>query len=224
MNKNKFKLIVWDFDGVIADTEKLWLQNRQMMLNEAFGLNWDFETTNEHLGGMSDKTKRIVLEQAGIITDDNFWQEAINIDLEIMEKGFALTKNIEEIFKIKEFAQCIATGGIRSKTERKIEIVGIEKYFPMHKVFTADMVEHGKPEPDLFLLAARTKGYNPQDCVVIEDSIAGMTAGIRAGMTVVAYTEYEINKNLEYYQKIRDLGVEHISDNMEDIKNFLLKS
>lgn len=223
MNKNKFKLIVWDFDGVIADTEKLWLQNRQMMLNEAFGLNWDFETTNEHLGGMSDKTKRIVLEQAGIITDDDFWQEAINIDLEIMEKGFALTKSIEEIFKLKEFVQCIASGGFKFNTEQKIKFVGIEKYFPMNKVFTADMVEHGKPGPDLFLLAAMTMGYEPQDCVVIEDSIAGMTAGIRAGMTVVAYTEYEDNKNFDYFQKIRNLGVEYIFDNMKEIKAFLFQ-
>lgn len=223
MNKSKFKLIVWDFDGVIADTEKLWLQNRQMMLNETFGLNWDFETTNQHIGGMSDKTKKTVLAEKGIETDDSFWQEALKVDLEIMAKGFALTSGIEEIFKLEEFSQCIATGGIRSKTEIKIETVGIEKYFPMSKVFTADMVDYGKPAPDLFLLAAKTMGFEPKDCVVIEDSLAGMTAGLRAGMTVMAFTEYEMNNNPKYHQKIRDLGVEYIFDNMTDVKDFLVK-
>lgn len=52
------KLIIWDFDGVIADSEKLWLETRQEMINQKFGLNWDFDTANKHMGGMSDKTKR----------------------------------------------------------------------------------------------------------------------------------------------------------------------
>jgi beta-phosphoglucomutase-like phosphatase (HAD superfamily) len=58
MAKNKFKLIIWDFDGVIADTEKLWLINRQKLLNAEFGLDWDFATTNHYLGGMSDKNQK----------------------------------------------------------------------------------------------------------------------------------------------------------------------
>lgn len=52
------KLIIWDFDGVISDTEKLWVENRRRMLNEKFGLNWDFATANRYLGGRSDKTKK----------------------------------------------------------------------------------------------------------------------------------------------------------------------
>ena len=60
MDECSKKLIIWDFDGVMADTEKLWLENRRQMINEKFGLNWDFDTTNKHLGGMSDKTKRPV--------------------------------------------------------------------------------------------------------------------------------------------------------------------
>ena len=48
------------------------------------------------------------------------------------------------------------------------------------------MVEHGKPEPDLFLLAARKMGAEPENCVVIEDSLAGMKAGLKANMNVIA--------------------------------------
>ena len=46
MDECSKKLIIWDFDGVMADTEKLWLENRRQMINEKFGLNWDFDTTN----------------------------------------------------------------------------------------------------------------------------------------------------------------------------------
>ena len=70
------KLIIWDFDGVVSDTEKLWLKTRQEMLNELYGIKMDFETVNFYMGGRSDKTKRENLDKAGIITDDYFWEES----------------------------------------------------------------------------------------------------------------------------------------------------
>lgn len=219
----KQKLIIWDFDGVIADTEKLWVQNRMEMLNEKFGLNWNFETAYKIIGGMSDKTKRETLETLGISTDDDFWQEAMRQDMLTMQKGFALTPGIEDIFKLEFFEQCIATGGVFKKTEKKIEMVGIGKYFPPEKVFTADLVEYGKPEPDLFLLAADTMGYKPENCIVIEDSLAGMYAGLRAKMTTIAFTGYEANASEHYLQKIKEAGIKYIFSSMIEIKKFLLQ-
>lgn len=217
MTQYKFKLIIWDFDGVIADTEHLWVKNRQKMLNDKFNLDWDFATANKHLGGMSDKTKRLNLDKLGIKTDDKFWEDALAADYETMHKGFCLTKGIEKIFKDKNFKQCIATGGIRSKTAEKIKTVKIGSLFPDEKIFTADMVEHGKPEPDLFWLAAKKMGEQPEDCVVIEDSLPGMTAALRAGMTAVAYVGCEMNNNREYVEKIKKLGVKYVFDNMDEL-------
>lgn len=221
MTQHKFKLIIWDFDGVIADTEHLWVKNRQKMLNEKFNLGWDFATANKYLGGMSDKTKRLNLDKLGIKTDDKFWEDALAADYETMHKGFCLTKGIEKIFNDKNFKQCIATGGIRSKTAEKIKTVKIGSLFPDEKIFTADMVEHGKPEPDLFWLAAKTMEEQPENCVVIEDSLPGMTAALRAGMTAVAYIGCEMNNNPEYVEKIKKLGVKYIFDNMDELYAWL---
>ena len=215
------KLVIWDFDGVISDTEKLWLQTRLELLNRDFNLNWNFETVNNHLGGMSDKTKRENLDKLGIITDDAFWDEAMKIDVEKINRGLEPTDGIIDIFKDKNFDQCIATGGILSKTILKIKATGIEKYIPLQNIFTADMVERGKPEPDLFLLAAQKMGYNPQDCIVIEDSIAGMTAGLKAGMTVAAFLGFDMNNNPQYIRKVTDLGIKNIFFDMKDLHRFL---
>ncbi len=115
MPQQHIKLIIWDFDGVIADTEKLWLLNRQKLINEELNLPWSFEQTNKHLGGMSDKTKKEVLDAMNIKTDHHFWNKAAELDSQTMEQGFALMPHIEDIFNLKQFKQCIATGGIRSK-------------------------------------------------------------------------------------------------------------
>lgn len=177
------KLIIWDFDGVISDTEKLWVENRRRMLNEKFGLNWDFATANRYLGGRSDKTKKEELDRLGIVTDDAFWKEAL----------------------------------------AKIKSVGIGSYFGEDKIFTADMVEHGKPEPDLFLLAADRMGFEPKDCVVIEDSLAGMTAGLKAGMTVIAFLGFEMNQSTEYLKQVKALGIKHVSYTMEEVEKFIVE-
>ena len=199
------KLIIWDFDGVISDTEKLWVENRRRMLNEKFGLNWDFATANRYLGGRSDKTKKEELDRLGIVTDDAFWKEALDRDYELLEEGIELTE------------------GIKKKTLAKIKSVGIGSYFGEDKIFTADMVEHGKPEPDLFLLAADRMGFEPKDCVVIEDSLAGMTAGLKAGMTVIAFLGFEMNQSTEYLKQVKALGIKHVSYTMEEVEKFIVE-
>lgn len=222
MSQRKIKLIIWDFDGVIADTEKLWLINRQKLLNEEFALGWDFKTTNKYLGGMSEKTKREILDSLDIKTNNLFWKKAAELDAETMKQGFALTPYIEEIFKLTQFKQCIATGGIKEKTLKKIEITGIQKYFNKKHVFTADMVEKGKPAPDLFLLAADTMGCKPEECVVVEDSLAGMNAGLASNMLTIAFIGCEMNNNPQYIQAISQLGIKNIFADMRSLKSFLL--
>ena len=212
----KKELLIWDFDGVIADTEKLWLTNRQSLLKSYMNIDWDFETVEKHLKGMSDYTKREKLNSLGIFTDDNFWDISYQMDQETMKTiGFELTPDIEEIFKLN-IKQCIATGGLSGKTKQKIDIVGINNYFSPDKVFTADMVQRGKPEPDLFLLAAKTMGVEPSKCVVIEDSIAGIKAAIKAGATPIAFTKTDIDQ-------VKELGVKYVFDNMIDIKKLILE-
>ena len=220
----KFELVIWDFDGVIADTEKLWLQTRLEMLNEKFALNWNFATAAHYLAGMSDRTKAEVLQRLGIETDKTFWDEALKRDYKFMQKGFVLTPGIREIFaynRAHRIKQCIATGGILSKTLDKIRTVGIEDIFPAGEIFTVDMVKHGKPEPDIFLFAAAKMKTFPQNCAVIEDSPAGLEAALRAGMTAVAFAGSEMNKGEEFRRRVEALGVKHIFDTMAEVAAFL---
>ena len=219
MNKN---LIIWDFDGVIADSEKVWLLNRQKSLNEQFNLNWDFKTTNKHLGGTSDKTKKHILEKMGIFTDDAFWQKQMELDMLSMEQnGLEVTPFVEDIIKTG-VKQCIATGGIFTKTVKKLEVIGFwKKYFDESNLFTVDMVKHGKPEPDLFLFAMEKMNEKPENCIIVEDSIAGIKAAQNAGVDVIAFLGSEMYKNNDYLSEVKKCGVKNIFFDMRDVKHFL---
>ena len=219
---NNFKLLIWDFDGVIADSEKVWLKNRQVYFKDRLGLDLSFDEINSYFGGTSDSTKKIILQKMGYETDDKFWADVLDIDLKSMDtEGLDLFDGVLDILKNKNFKQCIATGGIRSKTIHKIDVIGIRGLIPDEHIFTVDCVKRGKPEPDLFLYAADKMGEKQQDCLVIEDSIAGMTAAIRAKMSVVAFLGSEIYQHQAYIDKVKALGIQNIFYSMDELKQFL---
>jgi HAD superfamily hydrolase (TIGR01509 family) len=77
----------------------------------------------------------------------------------------------------------IASGGPRDIVRRSLELAGLSSLF--RAVVTADDVVHGKPAPDMFLLAAKLLGVEPTECLVFEDAEPGIKAALAAGMQVV---------------------------------------
>ncbi len=218
----KRKLIIWDFDGVISDTEHLWIKVWQDLLNERFHLGWDFEKANSVVGGIAPKTKIVRLKDLGIEIDEGFLKEVKKRDSEIIDNGLELVDGVEDVFKLTQFEHCIATGGNMDKTEHKIRALHLEKYFPSNHVFSAEQISRGKPEPDLFLFAAQSMGFTPVDTIVIEDSLAGLTAGLRAGMTTIAFVGCAMNNHPDYIEKIKQLGIKYIFFDMKTLLDNIL--
>jgi beta-phosphoglucomutase-like phosphatase (HAD superfamily) len=81
---------------------------------------------------------------------------------------------------------CVASSARIDKMHMTLGQTGLLAHF-QDVLFSASMVKHGKPAPDLFLHAAKVMGTQPADCIVIEDSVAGTQAGIAAGMRVFSY-------------------------------------
>ncbi len=221
MNKISKNLIIWDFDGVIADTECLWMENRRQLLKKYFNVDWDLKTTNHHIGGMNWKTRLLTLQQMGFNVDEKFEDEGTELDYQVLSKGISLTPDIEKIFARQDIKQCIATGGTKEKTKLKLKAVKLDKIFTPDKVFLSEMVARGKPAPDLFLLAAEKMGEKPENCLVIEDSLAGLTAGLSARMTTIAFVGSQMNNNDEYISMVKDLGIKYIFKTMDEVYNFI---
>jgi beta-phosphoglucomutase-like phosphatase (HAD superfamily) len=88
-------------------------------------------------------------------------------------------------------------------------------------IFSATMVENGKPAPDLFLYAAAAMGIEPSACLVVEDSPAGIVAAQAAGMTVCAFTGGSHTIHASYQKALTALHPDARFDAMEDLLHFV---
>jgi beta-phosphoglucomutase-like phosphatase (HAD superfamily) len=101
------------------------------------------------------------------------------------------------------------------RVDLSIEITGLTGLFG-DNIFSADQVEHGKPAPDLYLLAARSFGALPANCIVIEDSTLGIQAAVSAGMKTVGFAGAS-HATVELAQRLKMAGADIVIAAMSDL-------
>lgn len=218
------KLIIWDFDGVIADSEKLWVSVWLETLKQEKNISLNDEEKLSLLIGIADREKKINLERyfPNLVLDEDFMQK---IDAGEIYKGTYFMQpidGVEEVMSDNRFAHCIATGATKEQHSWKMtQFKWIEKYMSPKDYFTVDMVKCGKPAPDLFLLAAESKQYKPEECLVIGDSLNDFNAANAAGMKSIAFVGAEGNDTPEYRKKCQATGVLGICSTMQEVKQLL---
>lgn len=218
------KLLIWDFDGVIADSEKLWVKVWCDVLKKEKNIVLNAEQKVALLVGVSDKTKKERLEKTfqGLQLDDDFMQKIYEGEIYQGMHFMEAIDGVEQVMADNKFIHCIATGATKEQhTWKMTRFQWIEKYMEKEDFFTADMVKEGKPAPDLFLLAAKTKGYEPKDCLVIGDSLNDFAAANAAGIRCIAFVGAEGNNTPLYRQKCKDAGVINVCATMPELKIFL---
>jgi HAD superfamily hydrolase (TIGR01509 family) len=129
------------------------------------------------------------VEAAGVLLGADFpdrWNEALPALLAQGVDPIPHVRELVELVRGSGIAYCVASSARVTKMNITLGVTGMLPWFK-DRMFSASMVARGKPFPDVFLYAARTMGFAPSDCVVIEDSVAGTQAGVAAGMPVYSY-------------------------------------
>lgn len=183
------KLVIFDCDGILVDTENLANRRLAEWLTAA-GYATSFEHCRKNFSGRSMASVQKQIEEETEVRLGTDFVERWNAGLPDL-----FAHGVEAIPYVREFieavraagiAYCVATSARVSKMHITLGQTGLLPLFE-HAMFSSTMVARGKPFPDLFLHAAKTMGFAPADCIVIEDSVAGTQAGIAAGMRVFSY-------------------------------------
>ncbi len=181
----KFKYLISDMDGVLIDTERLVLE----MYKKSAAYHGFIFPEDEFMKtiGIDTKGTREILEKFIPVDYDMFYNKREQFLVEHLENiGAPVIKNAEEsLSQIKQAGMKIA---LATSTDKKRAYFRLEKTNLLNyidRLAFGDEVENGKPAPDIFLLAAKRLGSKPSDCVVFEDSPAGIMAAKSAGMHAI---------------------------------------
>ena len=181
------KAVIFDVDGTLLDTERIYMQAWKDAAAEL-----GYVMTDELL----HKTRAVDAKVAARIFEEEIgngfsYAETRPIRVRIAEEIIERESPILmpgvleqlEYLKSKGVRLAVASSTNTKTTKEHLALSGILEYFEV--VVGGDMIEKGKPNPDIFLKAAQLLGEAPEDCIVVEDSPAGIRAGNAAGMKAV---------------------------------------
>jgi len=195
-------LVIFDFDGVLVDTQAAVNKIEWEFLSK-YGAQITLEEYAERFSGITAlSTIKMLRKEKKLELPKKVDLFAEEIDEAVCEK-LSLSKinpmkGMKELLQIFPFPKCVASNCTLKNLRIFLSASTLASYF-MGNVFSADMVKNPKPYPDLFLYAAQSMGVEPSQCLVIEDSEAGIKAAVSAGMEAWGF-----------------LGGKHIKPGMEE--------
>jgi HAD superfamily hydrolase (TIGR01509 family) len=174
-------LVIFDCDGVLIDSEII---SARMLVEELAGLGVeiDLDYVARHFLGRSYPTVMAVIrKEFGLDLPPEFEDQYRSRLMAAFEEGLTIMPHVRGVIDRLALPYCVATSSSPMRAQRSLQMVGLGD-LAGERLYTATMVQNGKPAPDLFLLCAARHGADPSRCVVIEDSLNGLRAARAAGM------------------------------------------
>ncbi|WP_132052360.1 HAD family hydrolase [Pseudocnuella soli] len=201
-------LLIFDLDGVLVDSEPLSDREFNKCLQaDGFALTPEFSnkyflgrSLRDCLHSLEDHFGRLPSE--GVLED---YAQKIEV---VLRNELQPIAHIPEVLPQLPHPKVVASGSEPQRIALSLEVTGLRKYF--EQITSSYEVAKGKPEPDVFLKAAEKMGYDPMNCLVIEDTIFGVRAGVAAGMKVLCYQPhpdhvYEVPEGVVVFQSMAQL-------------------
>jgi HAD superfamily hydrolase (TIGR01509 family) len=181
------KLIIFDCDGVLVDSEPLAARAYERVY-EKYGMSGVGSDIIAQCIGMKQadiivRIRELTGHQFPEHADGDIWAETKLLFTEELTP----TKGIHPFLDALAIDRCVASSSSVERINHSLGVTGLARFFGS-SIFSSSMVKRGKPAPDIFLYAAEKMGAQVSDCVVIEDSPFGVEGAVAAGMTAIGYT------------------------------------
>lgn len=221
--KYKFDGILFDNDGVLVDSEAIYVSVECELLAE-IGLTYDLTTYLSRFVGLSMPDYYLQLsidygKQVGGEFPASFAGDLSQRSWRRMEAELKALPNVKDLVDKFNGPVAVASSMPLEIIHRKLALVGLSGIFDPH-IYSGEQVENGKPAPDLFLLTAQRLGINPDKCLVIEDSVNGVKAGVAAGMTVFGFVgggHADVNLGV----RLKNAGANQVFENHSEISHII---
>jgi HAD superfamily hydrolase (TIGR01509 family) len=212
--RRDFELVIFDCDGVLVDSELISNRVFAQALRE-LGLDLTLEFMFENFVGRSMQQ---CWSQVGAMlrreVPEEFRQRLKQQTEAALAAEVQAVQGVEALLDSLRIPYCVASSGSHAKMATTLGATGLLARF-RDRMFSATEVARGKPAPDIFLYAARCCGVDPAACAVVEDSPAGVVAGVSAGMMVYGYSAVTPSRRL------LDAGAHRTFNSMRELPELL---
>jgi HAD superfamily hydrolase (TIGR01509 family) len=203
-DSSSYAAVFFDCDGVLVDSEALAASAIYQSLMDV-GLSMTLEEVNAHYIGQSFRTCLGMIEaQLGHAVPDDFIDNNRHYYWTLMEKELVAMPDVAGVLASLTIPYAVVTNSQTRELEFKLRKTNLETYFPVNIRFDTESVGVAKPDPEIYLRAAAGMGVDIKQCLIIEDSLPGLTAAVGSGATVWAYRPHPSQKELQA------MGVERI--------------
>ena len=213
MKNSPYDLVIFDCDGVLVNSEPLANQVYCQLLEE-HGQLVDVGKTQKEMYGLTLPSRlEISSKQFNWDPPENFlalFHERLAF---LSDSKLTPVEGIHDLLDSLDVKKCVASNGYRAEINQRLKKCRLTEYFG-NAIFSGMEVPHPKPAPDVYISAAEAFKTDPSRCIVIEDSLPGVTAAIRARMMVYGHAAFTPSESL------RDAGAIPFT-NMMELKNIL---
>jgi HAD superfamily hydrolase (TIGR01509 family) len=205
--------VIFDCDGVLLDSEKISMDVDIALLAQN-GIGFTEAEMHRRFVGTTFESMIADIEfefSKKLPTDLSDQKDTLMLDL--YRRELATVPGVIPLLQQLDLPKSIGTNGPRHRAIEALRMVGLEPFFG-DRLTTYEDVKYGKPAPDIYQLAAFRAGFSPDKCVVIEDSVTGVTAAMAAGCHVIGFTGVA-HDPISKAKALKELGVLQVVNSME---------
>ena len=178
------KSIIFDFDGVLVDSEILVARAFSRYMIES-GYDFNQKEFSKFAGRKTIEVISHLSDKFSIKDEGKFYDDIMKIASDIYSKELTTVKGAFEYVKNSKRKLFIGSNSFKSRILDGLERVQLNKFFEENQVFSFDMVQKPKPYPDIYLKVVNQNNLKKEETVIIEDSSVGIKAGVAAGLKVI---------------------------------------
>ena len=214
--------IIFDCDGVLVDSEPLSMRADVEVIAKYGIVMTPQDAGKRFVGTTFEAMLEELSKERGVQFPPDIYAEKNRIINEFYHRELKIVRGVRDALdsvKGMGLTMSIASNGPKERVKLALQLTGILHHFK-DQIVTYEDVPKGKPAPDMFLLAAKIAKTRPQDCLVVEDSITGVTAAVEAGCWTLGFTGTYEDQHV-HAAKLKDIGAEATFATMAELPSLV---
>ena len=214
------KNIIFDFDGVLVDSEILVAKAFAKYMN-TFGISIDDKEFANYAGKKTVEVIASLSEKYSIKNQQKFFDDIMDIASNIYKNELTIVTGVDEFLDKISLNLFIGSNSIKKRIIDGLNKVKLNKYFKPSQVYSFDLVDNPKPHPDVYLKAIEDNQLKKHETIIIEDSVVGVKAGCSADVRVIGLTaggHWHENRD---EKDLLEAGAIDVTNNYKKIKNII---